>query len=118
MLLQEAIDLKTPLIMDHPVGGLRTAAELFIRPDGKLVFVGVGWPFPGERAFHLINGNWSKVDGGPWKVGDVSIREILDGDVGAEGYNEWIDYRASDNQGKLMTRAAARRAAEQQGLLK
>jgi len=105
MKLSEAIEQDLPLVVDHLLGGLRYAPEVFIVPEG-VVFLDFGWYGSSTHAIHMIEG---KLKGsGPWKIGGATIRQLERTDRVYGELEMWKRFRLSE-EGKLATREAARK---------
>jgi hypothetical protein len=103
MKLQEAIKQNIPLVVEHPIGGTRYAAEMFVTLAG-VVFFDIGWHDSSSHPVHLITGK--PVGDGPWRVGDSIIREIEPSDSVNHDKRKWDCFRRSD-EGKKFTRELA-----------
>ena len=100
------------VLIDHPQGGIRPCAEIFRHPLG-IVFLDIGWtdPYGGRHPAHIVEGEVS--GSGPWKVGEIELREIVAGDQVFEEWNDWLQLRGPTGA----TREAAEVMLREQGYL-
>ncbi len=105
MKLQEAIKQNIPLVVEHPIGGTRYIAELFIVKAG-VCFLDVGWW--GDCSSHPVHLVTGPVTGdGPWRVGNSIIRELEPSDSVNHDKRKWDAYRRTE-EGAGATRERAK----------
>lgn len=102
MTLQDAIQQRLPLAVAVMRDHERLAAEVYFTDDG-VVFLDIGWNEPAASSFRAHHMAGTVSGGGPWTVGDWTIREVdpeTDDDYVRE-LNRWqqVNGGASREQG-------------------
>jgi hypothetical protein len=106
MQLKEAIENRLPLVVDHPIGGRRVIAELFLTPQG-VIFFDVGWDEASTNPVHLLSKAFK--GSGPWVATDdekIRISELTEDDPLFIHHLGWLAYQQTED-GKSANRERA-----------